>query len=128
METDDAQNVGPLSLIKTESPVTDRHSPSSRMMDTKYISIVKRITTPPTGAMSTSEHFRLVVRRVPFTDEADELRAGAIRNSLRTSVASSVYRYRIENGRTYHAYKDGSQYIYFSPSEGPYTSPCRRLD
>lgn len=33
------------------------------------------------------------------------------RNSLTTSVASSVYAYRKENGRTYHAYKDGSKHV-----------------
>ncbi|KAF9766068.1 hypothetical protein IL306_001559 [Fusarium sp. DS 682] len=36
--------------------------------------------------------------------------------SSTASVASSIYKYRIENGRTYHAYKDGT---YLGPNDSP---------
>ncbi|KAI9641781.1 hypothetical protein NHQ30_009639 [Ciborinia camelliae] len=53
---------------------------------------------------------------VPDTLEADDAEAllddsdsalGSSRGSSTTSLASSIRRYRHENGRTYHAYKDG---------------------
>ncbi|APA11946.1 hypothetical protein SS1G_05495 [Sclerotinia sclerotiorum 1980 UF-70] len=57
---------------------------------------------------------------VPVTLEADDAEAllddgdsalGSEQGSSTTSLASSITRYRIENGRTYHAYKDG-KYAY----------------
>ncbi|KAF7954589.1 hypothetical protein EAE96_005709 [Botrytis aclada] len=57
---------------------------------------------------------------VPVTLEADDAEAliddgdsalGSEAGSSTTSLASSITRYRIENGRTYHAYKDG-KYAY----------------
>ncbi|RBQ68785.1 hypothetical protein FVER53590_08724 [Fusarium verticillioides] len=42
--------------------------------------------------------------------------------SSTASIASSIYKYRIENGRTYHAYKDG---IYVGPNDN---SEQDRLD
>ncbi|QSZ36467.1 hypothetical protein DSL72_006346 [Monilinia vaccinii-corymbosi] len=53
---------------------------------------------------------------VPVTLEADDVEAfpddgdsalGSEPGSSTTSLASSITKYRIENGRTYHAYKDG---------------------
>ncbi|KAI4136668.1 MAG: hypothetical protein LQ341_005506, partial [Variospora aurantia] len=39
----------------------------------------------------------------------------------RTSIASSIYKYRLENGRTYHAYRDGQYW-------GPNDEEARYLD
>ena len=37
------------------------------------------------------------------------------RQSITTSVSSSVRQYRVENGRTYHSYKDGRKLLHVFP-------------
>ena len=37
------------------------------------------------------------------------------RQSITTSVSSSVRKYRVENGRTYHSYKDGRKLLFAFP-------------
>jgi SAM-dependent methyltransferase len=46
-----------------------------------------------------------------YVDDSDSAFGGATIASSTTSVTSTIMRYRVENGRTYHAYKDG-QYLY----------------
>jgi len=46
--------------------------------------------------------------------DADSALGGSLEGSDTTSVTSSVYRYRVENGRTYHDYKSGE---YFMPTD-----------
>ncbi|KAJ8066888.1 hypothetical protein OCU04_004274 [Sclerotinia nivalis] len=76
---------------------------------------------PPAGSSSaTAAAPTPAPAPVPVTLEADDAEAllddgdsalGSEPGSSTTSLASSITRYRIENGRTYHAYKDG-KYAY----------------
>lgn len=43
-----------------------------------------------------------------MTDGTDETGQGG---SDTTSLASSIFKYRVENGRTYHAYKAGGMLL-----------------
>ncbi|ATZ53773.1 hypothetical protein BCIN_09g05490 [Botrytis cinerea B05.10] len=75
-------------------------------------------SSPPAGSEPATE--APTPAPVPVTLEADDPEAliddgdsalGSEPGSSTTSLASSITRYRIENGRTYHAYKDG-KYAY----------------
>lgn len=51
-------------------------------------------------------------------DEGDDLGFGEDVESDTTSIKSSILRYREENGRTYHRYKDGA---YALPNDEAYS-------
>ncbi|KAL0781860.1 hypothetical protein CaCOL14_003195 [Colletotrichum acutatum] len=60
-------------------------------------------TPPPAGAIAADE----------FTDENSSLNGGSIASSTST-VADSILESRLENGRTYHKYKEGK---YWAPND-----------
>ncbi|KAF6819068.1 methyltransferase domain-containing protein [Colletotrichum sojae] len=62
---------------------------------------------PATGAQQSPVQN---IDAVDVTDDSSSDRAESIA-SLKTSLASSIYNFRAENGRTYHRYKDGT-YLY----------------
>ncbi|KAL3301596.1 methyltransferase domain-containing protein [Colletotrichum asianum] len=60
---------------------------------------------PATGAQPTEEEQIVPDDEQPVDDAASDL-GGSIASS-RTSLSESIYNYRLENGRTYHRYKEG---------------------
>ncbi|KAF6845100.1 methyltransferase domain-containing protein [Colletotrichum musicola] len=61
---------------------------------------------PATGAQSHVQN----VEAVDVTDYSSSERGESIASS-KTSIVSSIYNFRVENGRTYHRYKEGT-YLY----------------
>jgi SAM-dependent methyltransferase len=80
-------------------------------------------SSPPAAAAAASAPATSAPQ--PVTLEADDEEAllddgdsalGSENGSSTTSLASSITKYRLENGRTYHAYKDGK---YVFPNDEP---------
>ena len=61
-------------------------------------------TIQPMTSWRTGSKFSAVGRRINNIDEIDS-------SSYTTSIASSITNYKYENGRRYHAYQEGSQFI-----------------
>ncbi|KAK7458313.1 TAM domain methyltransferase [Colletotrichum acutatum] len=53
----------------------------------------------------------LIVDDQEITEDVSSISGNSTIESSNTSVASSVLDYRLENGRTYHKYKDGKYYV-----------------
>lgn len=72
------------------------------LFDRKSIATTLRLVATRGSSRSSSRHCR----------EMQRIRANRrVRESTTTSLSESIYNYRKEHGRTYHAYKDG-KYIF----------------
>ncbi|RDW59923.1 hypothetical protein BP6252_13010 [Coleophoma cylindrospora] len=76
---------------------------------TPVVPEVSAVTEEPAAALPTPQPAPLVA------DDADSSYDGnSLDGSDTTSLRSSIYNYRVENGRTYHAYKEGE---YWGPND-----------
>ena len=81
--------------------------PSPAKSPTKFPTPAAPGGSPPTASSPTHDTAPLAVDENPDEDNDDQgIAVGA--ESDTTSIKSSILRYREENGRTYHAYKDGA--------------------